>query len=196
MDYRDFLRDLETGTLRAARKNEKGEWKVDATVKQRILDYFAAHELAEMGSAANPQYIGFVDKEGLNPRRFTPADRVRLIPGGASVRAGAFISPKVVIMPPSYVNIGAYVDEGSMIDSNALVGSCAQIGKRVHISAGAQIGGVLEPIGQMPVIIEDDVFVGACSAVLEGVYVGQGAVIAAGTILSGSVPIYDTVKHT
>lgn len=195
MSNQDFLRALEAGKLRVAQKDEQGVWVVDASVKQRILDYFGAHGLVEMGSPSNPQYQGFVDKEGLQPRQFSPQDNVRLVPGGASVRAGAYIAQKVVIMPPAYVNIGAHIDEGTMVDSNVLVGSCAQIGKYVHLSAGVQIGGVLEPVGQLPVIIEDHAFIGAGSVVVEGVRIGANAVVAAGTILSAAIPIYDVVKQ-
>ncbi|MDR3449823.1 MAG: 2,3,4,5-tetrahydropyridine-2,6-dicarboxylate N-succinyltransferase [Alphaproteobacteria bacterium] len=195
MSHQQFLRDLETGTLRVAQRDAQGAWQVDASVKQRILDYFGAHGLTEMGDEAHPQYQGFVDKEGLAPRRFTTADKVRLVPGGSSVRPGAYIAPKVVIMPPAFVNIGAYIDEGTMVDSNVLVGSCAQIGKFVHLSAGVQIGGVLEPIGQLPVIIEDHAFIGAGSVIVEGIRVGEHAVVAAGTILSAAIPIYDTVRQ-
>ncbi|MDE2029803.1 MAG: 2,3,4,5-tetrahydropyridine-2,6-dicarboxylate N-succinyltransferase [Alphaproteobacteria bacterium] len=191
-----FLHALETGEARVAQKDAQGVWQVDATVKQRILDYFAAHHVADMGIDDTSPYHGFVDKEGLHPRRFAPQDGVRLVPGGSSVRAGAFVARKVVIMPPAFVNIGAYIDEGTMVDSNALVGSCAYIGKYVHLSAGVQIGGVLEPVGQLPVIIEDNAFIGAGAAVLEGVRVGERAVVAAGTILSAATPIYDPIRQT
>ncbi|MGB9153926.1 MAG: 2,3,4,5-tetrahydropyridine-2,6-dicarboxylate N-succinyltransferase [Alphaproteobacteria bacterium] len=195
MSHQEFLRELETGSLRVAKKDENGAWQIDSSVKQRILDYFAAHHLVEMGSATDTQYRGFIDKEGFEPRRFKLGDGVRLVPGGSSVRPGAHVAPKVVIMPPAFINIGAYVGEGTMVDSNVLVGSCAQIGKYVHLSAGVQIGGVLEPIGQLPVIIEDHAFIGAGCSIVEGVHVGEHAVVAAGTILSAAVPIYDTVKQ-
>jgi 2,3,4,5-tetrahydropyridine-2-carboxylate N-succinyltransferase len=195
MNDQDFLHALETGKLRVAHKDSNGGWQINSSVKQGILDYFAAHGMADMGSATDTQYRGFVDKEGLAPRRFTPKDDIRLVPGGSSVRPGAYIARKTVIMPPAFVNIGAYIDEGTMVDSNVLVGSCAQIGKYVHLSAGVQIGGVLEPIGQLPVIIEDHAFIGAGSAIVEGVHVGAHAVVAAGTILSSAIPIYDVVKQ-
>ena len=195
MSHQKFLHALETGALRVAQKDASGVWQVDSSVKQRILDYFGAHAVVAMGSEEKPQYLGFTDKEGLDPRQFTPKDGVRLVPGGSSVRPGAYVAPKVVIMPPAFINIGAYVDEGTMVDSNVLVGSCAQIGKHVHLSAGVQIGGVLEPIGQLPVIIEDNAFIGAGSVIVEGIHVGEHAVIAAGTILSAAIPIYDTVKQ-
>jgi 2,3,4,5-tetrahydropyridine-2-carboxylate N-succinyltransferase len=195
MSHQEFLRALENGNLRVASKDTSGAWQINASVKQRILDYFAAHGLVEMGSAADTQYRGFIDKEGFAPRQFTVKDGVRLVPGGSSVRPGAYVASKVVIMPPAFVNIGAYIDEGTMVDSNVLVGSCAQIGKYVHLSAGVQIGGVLEPIGQLPVIIEDHAFIGAGCSIVEGVRVGVHAVVAAGTILSAAIPIYDTVHQ-
>ncbi len=188
MSHQEFLRALEAGSLRVAKKDADGVWQINTDIKQRILDYFAAHGLVEMSN-------GFVDKQGFEPRQFKITDGVRMVPGGTSVRPGAYVAPKTVIMPPAFVNIGAYIDEGTMVDSNVLVGSCAQIGKSVHLSAGVQIGGVLEPIGQLPVIIEDHAFIGAGSAILEGVRVGAHAVIAAGTILSASIPIYDTVHE-
>jgi 2,3,4,5-tetrahydropyridine-2,6-dicarboxylate N-succinyltransferase len=147
--------------------------------------------LAEMGSADG---LSFVDKGTYPARRFTVADGVRMVPGGSSVRAGAFVSKGVVVMPPAYVNVGAYVDEGTMVDSHALVGSCAQIGKRVHLSAAAQIGGVLEPVNASPVIIEDDVLVGGNTGVYEGTVVRKRAVIAAGTVLTRGTPVYDLVR--
>jgi 2,3,4,5-tetrahydropyridine-2,6-dicarboxylate N-succinyltransferase len=136
----------------------------------------------------------FVDKDTFPARRFTLADRVRVVPGGSTVREGAYVAPSVVCMPPMFVNVGAYVDEGAMIDSHALVGSCAQIGMRVHLSAAAQIGGVLEPINAAPVIIEDDVMVGGNCGVYEGTLVRSRAVLGAGTILTRSTPLYDLVR--
>ena len=182
-----FLADLEKGVLRAAEPTSTGEWKVNTEVKQKILEVFRAGHLAQLGE--------FVDKHNLPKREFIPEDKVRLVPGGSSVRRGAFIAQNVVIMPPSYINIGAFVDEGTMVDSHVLVGSCAQIGKRVHLSAGVQIGGVLEPIGQAPVIIEDDAFIGANVVVVEGIRVGKRAVLAPGVILSKAVPVYDLVHE-
>jgi 2,3,4,5-tetrahydropyridine-2-carboxylate N-succinyltransferase len=182
-----FLDDLEKGTARAAEPSTNGEWKVNTEIKQKILEVFRAGNIAQMDE--------FVDKHNLPKRAFTPGDKVRLVPGGSSVRRGAFVAKGVVIMPPSYINIGAYVDEGTMVDSHVLVGSCAQIGKRVHLSAGVQIGGVLEPIGQVPVVIEDDAFLGANVVVVEGIRVGKRAVLAPGVILSKAVPIYDLVNE-
>ncbi|MFQ6115527.1 MAG: 2,3,4,5-tetrahydropyridine-2,6-dicarboxylate N-succinyltransferase, partial [bacterium] len=142
------------------------------------------------------QQFRFFDKSTYPLKTFQVKDDVRQVPGGSSIRDGAYVAPGVVIMPPAYINVGAYVDSESMIDSHALVGSCAQIGKRVHLSAGAQIGGVLEPVGAMPVIIEDNVLVGGNCGIYDGTIVGLNAVIGAGTILTGSTPVYDLVKNT
>jgi 2,3,4,5-tetrahydropyridine-2-carboxylate N-succinyltransferase len=157
-----------------------------------ILEAFKAGELKEM---SDNHYPGFVDKHNLPAREFTPEQKVRMVPGGSSVRTGSYVAPGVIIMPPAYINIGAFVDEGSMVDSHALVGSCAQIGKNVHLSAGVQIGGVLEPIGLAPVIIEDNAFIGAGAVIVEGIQVSRNAVIAPGVILSKSVPVYDCVNE-
>jgi 2,3,4,5-tetrahydropyridine-2-carboxylate N-succinyltransferase len=138
--------------------------------------------------------LSFVDKETFPPRRFAATDGVRLVPGGTAVRAGAYLGGGVVIMPPAYVNVGAWVDAGAMIDSHALVGSCAQVGKRVHLSAGAMLGGVLEPVGALPVIVEDEALVGGNCGVYEGTIVGRRAVLAAGVVLTGGVPVYDLVR--
>jgi 2,3,4,5-tetrahydropyridine-2-carboxylate N-succinyltransferase len=187
MNWNEVLDQLEAGTLRSASPDGKGSWQVHTEVKQGILEAFKAGELKEVN--------GFVDKHNLMPRNFAPEQGVRLVPGGSAVRRGAYIAKGVILMPPAYVNVGAYVDEGSMVDSHALVGSCAQIGKNVHLSAGVQIGGVLEPIGMAPVIIEDDAFIGAGAVVVEGIQVGKSAVIAPGVILSKSVPVYDLVNE-
>ena len=143
-----------------------------------------------MGSG---ECLSFVDKDTFPARKFAVADGVRVVPGGSSARLGAYVAPSVICMPPMFINVGAYVDEGTMIDSHALVGSCAQIGKRVHVSAAAQIGGVLEPVNAAPVIIEDDVLVGGNCGIYEGTLVGAGAVLGAGTILTRSTPVYDLV---
>lgn len=187
MENKEFLNTLERGELRVAEKIN-GEWCVNAYTKQRILEVFRSSKTVQMSDK-------FLDKEPLSPRNFNLEDNIRLVPGGSSVRSGAFIGSNVVIMPPSYVNIGAYIDEGTMIDSHVLVGSCAQIGKRVHLSAAAQIGGVLEPIGNRPVIIEDDCFIGAGVILVEGILVRKNAVLAPGVILSASIPIYDIVNN-
>ena len=184
---------LESGELRSAEPDasEPLGWRVNAWVKRGILLGFRLGALAEMGC---PEGFAFVDKATYPARRFTVADGVRVVPGGSSVRSGAYVSKGVVVMPPAYVNVGAYVDEGTMVDSHALVGSCAQIGKRVHLSAAAQIGGVLEPVNASPVIIEDDVLVGGNTGVYEGTVVRKRAVLAAGTVLTRGTPVYDLVK--
>lgn len=190
MDWKKILDQLEEGTVRAANPEGDG-WKANIEVKEAILAAFKAGKNVNYGGI----YDGFVDKDNLPPRMFDSGDGVRLVPGGSSVRRGAYVAKGVIIMPPAYVNIGAYIDEGSMIDSHALVGSCAQIGKNVHLSAGVQIGGVLEPVGLSPVVIEDDCFVGAGSVIVEGILVKKRAVIAPGVTLSKSVPVYDTVNE-
>jgi 2,3,4,5-tetrahydropyridine-2,6-dicarboxylate N-succinyltransferase len=187
MDFRD---ELTQGKIRAAEK-VNGQWIVNIWVKQGILLGFRLGELSEM---AQDTSLSFVDKDTFPARRFTVRDRVRVVPGGSSVRMGAYVAPTVICMPPMFINVGAYVDEGTMVDSHALVGSCAQIGKRVHLSAAAQIGGVLEPINASPVIIEDDVLVGGNCGVYEGTLVRSRAVLGAGTILTRSTPIYDIVR--
>jgi 2,3,4,5-tetrahydropyridine-2-carboxylate N-succinyltransferase len=185
-----FRNELTNGHIRAAEKIV-GAWQVNAWVKQGILLGFRLGQLSEMGSE---QCLSFVDKDTFPAREFSVEDRVRIVPGGSSVRQGAYVAPSVICMPPMFINVGAYVDEGTMIDSHALVGSCAQIGKRVHLSAGAQIGGVLEPVNAAPVIIEDDVLVGGNCGVYEGTLVRARAVLGAGTILTRSTPLYDLVR--
>ena len=182
-----FRDALTRGEIRAAEKNE-GEWKVNVWVKQGILLGFRLGKITQMGSG---ECLSFIDKDTFPARKFTVADKVRIVPGGSSARLGAYVAPSVICMPPMFINVGAYVDEGTMIDSHALVGSCAQIGKRVHLSAAAQIGGVLEPVNAAPVIIEDDVLVGGNCGVYEGTLVRSRAVLGAGTILTRSTPLYD-----
>ena len=160
-------------------------------MKQGILLGFRLGEITQMGSG---ECLSFVDKDTFPARKFTVADKVRVVPGGSSVRLGAYVAPSVICMPPMFINVGAYVDEGTMIDSHALAGSCAQIGKRVHLSAAAQIGGVLEPINAAPVVIEDDVLIGGNCGVYEGTLVRSRAVLGAGTILTRSTPLYDLVR--
>ncbi len=191
MDWKKTLDQLEQGTIRAA-EPEGDTWKANVEVKEAILAAFKAGKNVNYGGI----YDGFVDKDNLPPRMFDETDGVRLVPGGSSVRRGAYVAKSVIIMPPAYVNTGAYVDEGAMVDSHALVGSCAQIGKNVHLSAGVQIGGVLEPVGLSPVVIEDDCFIGAGAVIVEGILVKKGAVIAPGVTLSKSVPVYDCVNET
>ena len=189
----DRFRDaLTAGKIRAAEEID-GAWRTNAWVKKGILLGFRIGALIESGDT---EVLKFVDKDTYPIRAFTAEDRVRVVPGGSSVRAGAYVAPSVVCMPPMYINVGAYVDEGSMVDSHALVGSCAQIGKRVHISAAAQIGGVLEPINASPVIIEDDVLIGGNCGVYEGTQVGARAVLGAGVILTRSTPLFDLPNGT
>lgn len=189
-NWEEILDKLETGEVRAA--EPKGDrWEANKEVKEAILASFSAGENTEYSGI----YDGFVDKHNLPPRRFSADENVRLVPGGSSVRRGAYVAENVIIMPPAYVNVGGYVDEGSMIDSHALVGSCAQVGKNVHLSAGVQLGGVLEPVGLSPVVVEDDCFIGAGSVIVEGILVKKGAVIAPGVTLSKSIPVYDCVNE-
>lgn len=191
--FHELRSGLEAGTLRSAEPDSSLPlgWRVNAWVKRGILLGFRLGSLAEMGC---PDGFSFVDKATYPARRFKAEDGVRVVPGGSSVRSGAYLSRGVVMMPPAYVNVGAYVDEGTMIDSHALVGSCAQIGKRVHLSASAQIGGVLEPVNASPVIIEDDALIGGNTGVYEGTIVRKRAVLAAGTILTRGTPVYDLVR--
>ena len=190
--FSDFLSLLEEGNLRVSSLDTLGNWQVHKEVKQLILLGFRLGQLIASGQ----EPLSFVDKDTFPLRQFQPSDKIRLVPGGVSVRRGAYLAPSVILMPPSYVNVGAYVDEGVMIDSHALVGSCAQIGKNVHLSAGVQVGGVLEPVGESPVIIENDVFVGGNSGIYEGTRVGTRAVIGAGVILTRSSKVYDVVNDT
>jgi Tetrahydrodipicolinate N-succinyltransferase len=185
-----FRDALTKGTIRAAEKTGDN-WTINAWVKKGILLGFRLGQNTEISAG---DALSFVDKDTFLARRFTLDDHVRIVTGGSSIREGAYVAPSVICAPPMFINVGAYVDEGSMIDSHALVGSCAQIGKRVHLSAAAQIGGVLEPINASPVIIEDDVLVGGNCGVYEGTLVRAGAVLGAGTILTRSTPLYDLVR--
>jgi 2,3,4,5-tetrahydropyridine-2,6-dicarboxylate N-succinyltransferase len=189
--FGEFKRALNRGEVRAAEKDGNGKWLVNAWVKRGILLGFRMGAITDMSVGES---FKFFDKDTYPVRPTTLDDNVRIVPGGSTIRDGAYIAPSVVCMPPMFVNAGAYVDQGTMIDSHALVGSCAQIGKRVHISAAAQIGGVLEPVGAVPVIIEDDVLVGGNCGVYEGTIVRERAVLASGTILTGSTPVYDLVR--
>ena len=188
--FHTLRHSLESGTIRSAEPDasQPTGWRVNAWVKRGLLLGFRLGQLHEVNAGGG---ISFVDKNTYPARIFTPKDGVRVVPGGSSVRSGAFLASGVVMMPPAYVNVGAFVDEGTMIDSHALVGSCAQIGKRVHLSAAAQIGGVLEPVNASPVIIEDDVLVGGNTGVYEGTIVRSKAVLAAGTVLTRGTPVYD-----
>jgi 2,3,4,5-tetrahydropyridine-2-carboxylate N-succinyltransferase len=187
-----FKGALNRGEVRAAERDAAGRWQANAWVKRGILLGFRMGWIVEMSS---PGGLPYFDKHTYPLKRLSTDDQVRVVPGGSSIRDGAYIAPGVVCMPPMFVNAGAYVGDGTMIDSHALVGSCAQIGKRVHLSAAAQIGGVLEPAGAMPVIIEDDVIVGGNCGVYEGTVVREGAVLASGTILTGSTPVFDLVQE-
>ncbi len=190
--FNEFRTALNRGAIRAAEQRSTGEWQVNSWVKLGILVGFRMGVLVDMSAAPS---LRFFDKDTYPVRPTELSENVRIVPGGSSVRDGAYLAPGVVCMPPMYVNVGAYVDEGTMIDSHALVGSCAQIGKRVHLSAAAQIGGVLEPVGAVPVIIEDDVLVGGGCGVYEGTIVRERAVLAAGTIITGSTAVYDLVRE-
>jgi len=189
--FEAFLGALEAGTARAATRDDAGQWHANAWVKTAILAGFRATATSEVPGWPGPCF----DRTAYPPRAFALADGVRLVPGGSAVRRGAYVAPGVVIMPPAYVNVGAFVDEGTMVDSHALVGSCAQIGKRVHLSAAAQVGGVLEPAGALPVVVEDEAFVGGLCGLFEGVVVRRRAVLAPGVTLTASTKIYDLVNE-
>lgn len=188
--FDELKRALNRGEVRAAERDANGNWIVNSWVKQGLLLGFRMGAITEISAGS----LKFFDKDTYPIRPTTIDENIRIVPGGSTIRDGAYVAPGVVCMPPMFVNAGAYVDEGTMIDSHALVGSCAQIGKRVHISAAAQIGGVLEPVGAVPVIIEDDVLVGGNCGVYEGTIVREGAVLGSGTILTGSTPVYDLVR--
>lgn len=185
-----FIEALNRGEIRSCEPSETG-WQINAWVKQGILLGFRIGKLTALPHTDNKS---FYDKDTLAEKSFGLSDQVRIVPGGTSARNGCYVAPGVTIMPPAFINIGAWVDSGTMVDSHALVGSCAQIGKRVHLSAGAMIGGVLEPIGSRPVIIEDDAFIGGNTGIYEGVIVSRRAVVASGTILTASTPVFDLVR--
>jgi 2,3,4,5-tetrahydropyridine-2-carboxylate N-succinyltransferase len=187
-----LMAELEGGRVRAAEPGPQG-WRVNGWVKKGILLGFRLGRMVETDPAGP---MRFFDKDTFLPRRLALGDGVRLVPGGSSVRSGAYLAKGVVVMPPAYVNVGAYVGEGTLVDSHALVGSCAQVGQRVHLSAGAMLGGVLEPVGAMPVIVEDEVLVGGNCGVYEGAIVGRRAVLGSGVILTGSVTVYDVPRKT
>ncbi|MFI5279827.1 MAG: 2,3,4,5-tetrahydropyridine-2,6-dicarboxylate N-succinyltransferase [Gemmatimonadales bacterium] len=192
-----FLGALEAGSVRAAERATDGSWHAVPWVKRGILLAFRAGHLADLsvGDGHAGRSLAFFDKHTLPPRALSLDDGVRVVPGGSAVRRGAHVARGVVCMPPMYINVGAYVGAGTMVDSHALVGSCAQIGERVHLSAAAQIGGVLEPVNATPVVIEDDVIVGGNCGVYEGTLVRRGAVLAAGVVLTRGTPVYDLVKE-
>jgi len=192
--FNEFLNRLNHGELRAAERLD-GIWTVNHWVKQGILLGFRLGEMKKVEVGDEPRQLTFIDKDTYPVRHYRETDKVRIVPGGTAIRSGAYLAPSVVVMPPAYVNVGAYVDESAMIDSHALVGSCAQVGKRVHLSAGSQLGGVLEPVGALPVIIEDDVMIGGNCGIYEGTIVEEKAVIGTGVILNGSTPVYDVVHE-
>ena len=187
--FAEFREALRRGEIRAAEKSKSGVWQTNRWVKRGILLGFRMGQMVEMSKET--ESFQFFDKDTYPPRPMSLADRIRIVPGGTIIRDGAYVAENVVMMPPCYVNVGAYIDEGTMIDSHALVGSCAQIGKRVHLSAAAQIGGVLEPVNANPVVIEDDVLVGGNTGVYEGTIVRRHAVLASGVILTRSTPLFD-----
>ena len=187
--YEDFKTALRRGEIRSAEKGADGNWRANTWVKQGILLGFRMGRMVEMSKPT--ETFQFFDKDTFPLRPMSLDDSVRIVMGGSTIRDGSYVAPGVVVVPPAYVNVGAYVDEGTMIDSHALVGSCAQIGKRVHLSAAAQIGGVLEPVNATPVIVEDDVLVGGNTGVYEGTIVRERAVLASGVILTRSTPVFD-----
>ncbi|MGN0187949.1 MAG: 2,3,4,5-tetrahydropyridine-2,6-dicarboxylate N-succinyltransferase [Candidatus Cryptobacteroides sp.] len=187
--FNEVMAALESGQIRVAEKTD-GEWKVNAWIKEVILAGFRLGTLTDMSDGA----FSFTDKATYPARKFSVGDGVRIVPGGSTVRRGAFLAPSVIMMPPSYVNVGAYVGAGTMIDSHALVGSCAQVGSHVHLSAASQLGGVLEPVGALPVIIEDNVFIGGNCGIYEGTIVKENAVIATGVIINSSTAVFDAVN--
>ena len=194
--FQRFKDALNTGEVRAAEPHASSSsgWRANAWVKKGILLGFRMGSIIEMGPYPTAQ--PFLDKSTYPVKTLHLDDGVRIVPGGSSIRDGSYIARGVVCMPPMFINVGAYVDEGTMVDSHSLVGSCAQVGKKCHISAGAQIGGVIEPVGAMPVIIEDEVMVGGNSGVYEGTIVKKRAVLGTGTILNASTPVYDLVRDT
>jgi 2,3,4,5-tetrahydropyridine-2-carboxylate N-succinyltransferase len=216
--FDEFKAALNEGRVRAAEPDSSSPsgWRVNGWVKKGILLGFRIGRIVEILSDPSPVRLRrppqgrglalkgkasgavsqFRDKHTYPLKRLPEGQNIRVVPGGSSIRDGCYVGKNVTCMPPMYINVGAYVDEGTMVDSHALVGSCAQVGKRVHISAAAQIGGVLEPIGALPVIIEDEALVGGNCGVYEGTIVGKGAVLAAGTIITGSTPVYDLVRDT
>lgn len=187
--FQEVVAGLERGEIRVAEKVD-GAWQVNAWIKEAILEGFKVGKLADLSQGQFP----FFDKDDLPVRQFSLEDRVRIVPGGSSVRCGTYLAPGVIVMPPSYVNIGSYVDEDTMIDSHVTVGSCAQVGKGVHVSAATQLGGVLEPAGALPVIIEDGAFIGGNCGIYEGTIVREAAVVGSGVIITRGTALYDAVN--
>ena len=194
----DLLNALEQGSVRAAERDSSDEWRAIPWVKRGILLGFRIGAMVDMSPPASARGDGFhfFDKDTYPPRTLSLSDGVRVVPGGSSIRRGAYVAPGVVCMPPMYINVGAHIGTGTMIDSHALVGSCAQVGERVHLSAAAQLGGVLEPVNASPVVVEDDVVVGGNCGIYEGTVVRKGAVIGAGVVLTRGTPVYDLVRET
>jgi 2,3,4,5-tetrahydropyridine-2-carboxylate N-succinyltransferase len=194
-----LLRALEAGDVRDAERSDAGAWRAVSWVKQGILLGFRIGQVIDMtlyDDRGAPARLFFFDKHTYPPHGFDLTDGVRIVPGGSAIRRGAYVAPGVVCMPPMYINVGAHVGKNTMIDSHALVGSCAQIGERVHLSAAAQVGGVLEPVSATPVIIEDDVLIGGNCGVYEGTVVRERAVLAACVILTRGTPVFDLVRET
>ncbi len=189
--FNEVLDALEKGELRVAEKVD-GEWKVNAWVKEVILAGFRLGAVTDMSQGQ----FSYFDKETFPVRRFSLSDGVRIVPGGSSIRRGAYLAPGSIVMPPAYVNVGAYVGEGTMVDSHVTIGSCAQVGRNIHISASTQIGGVLEPAGALPTIVEDGAFVGGNCGIYEGTIVQEGAVIASGVVITSSTAIFDATTGT
>ncbi len=185
----EFLDALERAEIRVAEKTPEG-WKVNSWVKERILQGFRDGKVTDMSEGQFP----FFDKDTYPVRRFSKEDGVRIVPGGTSIRRGAYVAPGAIVMPPAYINVGAYVGEGTMVDSHVTIGSCAQVGRNIHISASTQIGGVLEPAGALPTIIEDGAFVGGNCGIYEGTIVQEGAVIASGVIITSSTALFDATR--
>ena len=185
--FEELVAALESGQVRVAEKID-GVWKVNREVKEIILAGFRLGKICDMSQGQFP----FFDKDTYPVRKFSASDGVRIVPGGSSIRRGAYLAPGVIVMPPAYINVGAYVGEGTMVDSHVTIGSCAQVGKNIHISAATQIGGVLEPAGALPTIIEDGAFVGGNCGIYEGTIVQEGAVIASGVIITAGTPIFDS----
>ena len=184
--FNEVIEGLEKGQIRVAEKIG-GEWKVNAWVKEVILAGFRLGAIKDMSEGQ----FSFYDKDTFPVRKFTAEDGVRIVPGGSSIRRGAYLAPGSIVMPPAYVNVGAYVGEGTMVDSHVTIGSCAQVGRHIHISASTQIGGVLEPAGAMPTIIEDGAFIGGNCGIYEGTIVQEGAVIASGVVITSSTAVFD-----
>ncbi len=194
-----LLDALEAGSVRAAQKDQaSGEWGAVPWVKRGILLGFRVGSIIDMSitTADSDVALAFFDKDTYPPRPLTLKDGIRVVPGGSSIRRGAYVAAGVVCMPPMYINVGAHVGSATMIDSHALVGSCAQVGERVHLSAAAQLGGVLEPVNASPVVIEDDVVIGGNCGVYEGTVVRRGAVLGAGVVLTRGTPVYDLERET